>query len=43
MESVITTVTLVLILVILFVAMGVVGALLVAGARQIVDEIESHE
>jgi hypothetical protein len=42
-ESVMLTVASVLLLVMLLSAMGVVGALLTAGAGQIVDEMESRE
>ena len=43
MEGVMLTVALVLLLAVLLFAMGAVGALMVAGVRQIVDEIEIRE
>jgi hypothetical protein len=43
MESVIWTFAMVLLLIVLLCAMGAVGALMTAGVRQIVDEVESRE
>lgn len=43
MENVIWTFAMVLLLIVLLCAMGVVGALMTAGVRQLLDEIESSE